>query len=122
MEILTSYLITFSVGGVLCLIAQLLIDLTKMTPARILVLYVTSGVFLTAVGVYRPLVGISGCGATVPLTGFGYALAYGVEKAVSEKGLAGVLTGGLSATAAGITTALVFGYIVALIFKGKPKT
>lgn len=122
MEMLISYLITFAVGGALCLIAQLLIDLTRMTPARILVLYVTSGVVLTALGIYQPLVDIAGCGATVPLTGFGYSLAKGVEKAVQQDGLIGILTGGLTATAAGIAAALVFGYIVALIFKGKPKS
>ncbi|MBQ7160494.1 MAG: stage V sporulation protein AE [Clostridia bacterium] len=121
MEVITSYLITFAVGGALCVIAQLLIDLTKLTPARILVAYVVSGVALTAVGVYEPLADFAGCGATVPLTGFGYALAKGVEKAVDEKGLIGALTGGLTATAAGIATALVFGYIVALIFRARPK-
>ena len=121
METFASYLVTFAVGGALCVIAQLLIDLTRMTPARILVCYVTAGVALTAVGAYGPLVDLAGCGATVPLTGFGYSLAKGVEKAVDSDGLLGALTGGLTATAAGIATALVFGYIVALIFKAKPK-
>ena len=121
MEVITRYLIAFAVGGALCVIAQLLIDLTKLTPARILVAYVVSGVALTAVGVYEPLADFAGCGATVPLTGFGYALAKGVEKAVDEKGLIGALTGGLTATAAGIATALVFGYIVALICRARPK-
>ena len=121
METLTSYLITFAVGGAFCVVAQLLIDLTRMTPARVLVSYVVSGVVLTAFGIYDPLVELAGCGATVPLTGFGYSLAKGVEKAVDSDGLIGALTGGLTATAAGIATALVFGYIVALIFKAKPK-
>lgn len=121
MDTFLNYLIAFAVGGALCVIAQLLIDLTRLTPAKILVGYVVSGVILTAVGVYEPLVGFAGCGATVPLTGFGYALAKGVEKAVDKDGLIGALTGGLTATAAGIATALVFGYIVALIFKAKPK-
>ena len=121
MDAFTSYLITFAVGGALCVIAQLLIDLTRATPARILVAYVVSGVALTAVGLYGPLVDLAGCGATVPLTGFGYALAKGVEKAVDERGLIGALTGGLTATAAGIASALVFGYIVALIFHARPK-
>lgn len=121
MEMLTEYLKAFLVGGAICVVAQLLIDFTKMTPARILVLYVTSGVALTAIGIYEPLVKFAGCGATVPLTGFGYSLAKGVEKAIGQYGLLGALTGGLTATAGGITAAIVFGYIVALIFKGKPK-
>ena len=121
METLTGYLTVFAVGGALCVAAQLLIDLTRLTPAKILVGYVVSGVILTAAGVYEPLVEFAGCGATVPLTGFGYSLAKGVEKSVDEKGLLGVLTGGLTATAAGIATALIFGYFAALIFKAKPK-
>lgn len=121
MEMLTEYLKAFLVGGAICVVAQLLIDFTKMTPARILVLYVTSGVALTAIDIYEPLVKFAGCGATVPLTGFGYSLAKGVEKAIGQYGLLGALTGGLTATAGGITAAIVFGYIVALIFKGKPK-
>ena len=111
------YIKAFLVGGGLCLLGQILIDFTKLTPARILVTYVVSGVFLTAVGVYEPLVKFAGAGATVPLTGFGYSLAKGVQQAVSEQGLLGVLTGGITATAAGITAAVVFGYVIALVAK-----
>ncbi len=117
----TEYLKAFLVGGVICVIAQLLIDFTKMTPARILVFYVTSGVALTALGLYDPLVKFAGAGASVPLTGFGYSLAKGVEKAVAENGLIGAITGGLSATSGGITAAIVLGYFAALLFKSKPK-
>ena len=109
------YVKAFLVGGGLCLIGQLLIDFTKLTPARILVTYVVSGVVLTAIGVYEPLVHFAGAGATVPLTGFGYSLATGVQKAVSEQGLLGVLTGGITATAAGVSAAVVFGYCIALL-------
>ncbi len=116
-----NYLTAFAVGGALCVIAQILIDKTKMTPARILVLYVTAGVALTAVGIYQPLVDFAKCGATVPLTGFGYSLAQGVKKAVDETGLLGALTGGLTATAGGITAAITCAFLVSLIFKGKPK-
>ena len=115
------YVWAFLIGGLLCVVAQVLIDLTKLTPARILVTYVVAGVALTAVGLYGPLVEFAGAGATVPLTGFGYTLAKGVEQAVAEQGLLGALTGGLTATAGGITAALVFGWVVALICKGKPK-
>ena len=115
------YVWTFLVGGLLCVIAQLLIDKCKLTPARILVIYVCAGTFLTLFGLYEPLVEFAGAGATVPLTGLGYTLAHGVEKAVSEKGLLGVLTGGLTGAAAGITAAVVFGYLIALICKPKPK-
>ena len=111
------YLWAFLVGGILCVIGQLLIDFTKLTPARILVSYVVAGVFLTAVGVYDPLVKFAGAGATVPLTGFGYSLAKGVETAVKEQGLVGALTGGLTATAAGIAAAILFGVIAALVAK-----
>ena len=111
----------FLVGGILCLIAQVLIDKTKLTPARILVVYVVAGVLLGAVGLYEPLVKFGGAGATTPLTGFGYLIAKGVQKAISEKGLLGALTGPLTAAAGGIAAALVFGFIVALVFKGKPK-
>ena len=109
-------LIAFLVGGAICTIGQLLISFTKLTPARILTSYVVSGVLLTGLGVYRPLVDFAGCGATVPLTGFGYLLATGVEKAVAEKGLLGALTGGLTSTAGGITAAILFGVIMSLIF------
>ncbi len=114
-------LIAFIVGGLFCAIAQVLIDRTKLTPARILVLYVVSGVFLTAVGLYEPLVKFAGNGATTPLTGFGYSIAKGVEEAVDKLGLTGALTGGLTATSGGITAAMLCGLIVSLIFKSKPK-
>ena len=116
------YLKAFVVGGLLCLIGQLLIDFTKLTPARILVGYVVGGVALTAIGVYEPLVRFAGCGATVPLTGFGYSLAKGVQKAIGEQGLLGALTGGLTATAAGITAAMVFGYVAALCTRSRDKS
>ena len=111
----------FLVGGFFCLVGQVLIDFTKLTPARILVSYVVSGVALTAVGVYEPLVKFAGAGATVPLTGFGYSLANGVKEAVAQYGILGALSGGLTATAAGITAAIVFGYIMSLIFKSDMK-
>ena len=121
MDTFLTYLSVFAVGGILCVIAQILIDKTKVTPARILVGYVVAGVFLTAIRVYGPIVKFAKAGATVPLTGFGYSLAKGVEKAVDERGLIGVLTGGLTGTAAGITAALVFAFLAALFFKSKPK-
>lgn len=111
------YFYAFLIGGALCVIGQLLIDFTKLTPARILVSYVVSGVFLTAVGVYEPLVKFAGAGATVPLTGFGYALAKGVEQAVSQKGFTGALSGGLTATSTGIAAAVFFGVIAAVFFR-----
>ena len=115
------YVKAFLCGGVLCIIGQLLIDKTKLTPARILTTYVVSGVFLTAVGVYPWLVEWGGSGATVPLTGFGYSLARGVREAVAEKGLLGAITGGVTSTAGGITAAIFLGVIVAFLFKPKPK-
>lgn len=111
------YLKAFICGGILCAIGQILIDKTKLTPARILTGYVVAGVILSAVGVYAPLAEWGGAGATVPLTGFGYSLAKGVQKAVGEKGWLGVLTGGLTATAGGITAAVVFAVLMALLFK-----
>ncbi len=111
----------FVVGGFLCLIGQILIDYTKLTPARILVGYVVAGVALTAVGVYGPLVKFAGAGATVPLTGFGYSLAVGVREAVRQYGLIGALTGGITATAGGISAAILFGFIMSLIFKSGDK-
>ena len=111
----------FLCGGLLCLIGQVLIDLTKLTPARILTGYVVAGVILQALGLYQPLVDWGGAGATVPLTGFGYSLAKGVAKAVGEKGLLGVITGGLTATAGGIAAAVVFGLLMAVLFKPKEK-
>lgn len=115
------YIWAFLVGGLICVIAQVLIDKTKLTPARILVAYVCAGVVLTAVGLYEPLVKFAGGGATTPLTGFGYVIANGVKKGVEEKGLLGALTGGMTAASAGITAALFFSLIAALIFKSKPK-
>ena len=115
------YLWAFLVGGGFCVIAQVLIDRTKLTPARILVVYVVAGVFLGAIGVYKPLVDFAGAGATTPLTGFGYLISKGVREAVDEKGLLGALTGGFTSAAGGITAALVLGYLACLIFKGKPK-
>ena len=111
------YLNAFLCGGILCAIGQILIDKTKLTPARILTGYVVTGVILSALGLYQPIADWGGAGATVPLTGFGHALAKGVEKAIADKGWLGVLTGGLTATAGGITAAVVFGVIMALIFK-----
>lgn len=119
---MTSDLIrAFIFGGALCALAQLLIDKTKLTPARILVSYVVAGVALTALGIYEPLVSFAGSGATVPLTGFGYALACGVRESVAREGLYGVLRGGLSATSAGICAAIFLSLLASLIFKGKPK-
>lgn len=115
------YLWSFIIGGAICVIGQLLIDFTKLTPARILVAYVVSGVVLTALGLYRPLVEFAGAGATVPLTGFGYAITNGVKTAVDEQGALGILTGGLTATAAGITAAIILGIAVAVIFKPRIK-
>ena len=117
MEVFMEYFWAFVVGGGFCLIGQLLIDLTKLTPARILVIYVVAGVILGACGVYEPLVEFAGAGATVPLTGFGYALSEGVKTAVAEDGLLGALTGGFTAAAAGLTAAVVFGLVVARCFK-----
>ena len=116
------YVKAFVVGGILCLIGQILIDKTKLTPARILVSYVVAGVLLTAVGLYPCIVDFAGAGATVPLTGFGYCLAKGVRDAVDADGLLGVLVGGLKATAGGITAAVVSGLIASLIFKARDKT
>lgn len=116
-DMLIEYLKVFAVGGALCAIGQLLIDKTKLTPARILTVYVVSGLILEAAGLYSPLVKWAGAGATVPLTGFGSTLARGVEKAVSEKGVLGAFTGGFTAAAAGICAAVFFGIIVALLFK-----
>lgn len=115
------YVWSFLVGGALCVIAQILIDKTKLTPARILVGYVTAGVILGAIGVYQPLVDFAGAGAATPLTGFGNLIAKGIRKAVNERGLLGALTGGLTAAAGGTAAALVFGYLAALIWRGKPK-
>ena len=115
------YLKAFLVGGILCVIGQILIDKTKLTPARILVTYVVSGVILGGLGIYEKVADWAGAGATVPLTGFGYTLAKGVKKAVLEDGWLGAFTGGITATAGGITAAIFFGLLVAFLFKPKPK-
>ena len=109
------YLYAFLIGGILCLIGQALIDFTKLTPARILVAYVVAGVVLGALGLYEPLVDLAGAGASVPLTGFGYNLSKGVKEAVSQKGFLGVLTGGFTAAAAGISAALIFGALASVL-------
>lgn len=116
------YLKAFVVGGLICMLGQLLIDKTKLTPARILVCYVVLGVILGGAGVYEKLVDFAGAGASVPLTGFGNNLAKGVRQAVAENGLLGALTGGITAAAGGITAAMVFGFLAALIFKPKDKS
>ena len=120
-DTILKFVYAFVVGGLLCVIAQIIIDKTKLTPARVLVSYVVAGVILKAIGIYEPLVKFAGNGATTPLTGFGYSLAKGVEKAVDQYGLIGVLTGGLTGTAGGITAAMVFGLLAALLFNAKPK-
>lgn len=113
------YLQAFLTGGILCAIGQILVDKTKLTPARILVAYVVGGVVLTALGIYDHVVKFGGAGATVPLTGFGYALANGAREAVAKNGWTGIFTGGVTAAAGGITAAIVFGYLAALIFSPK---
>lgn len=117
----TTYLYAFLVGGGFCLVAQVLIDKTALTPARILVLYVSVGVLLGALGWYAPLRNLAGCGATLPLTGFGANIADGVKKAVEADGFLGIFKGSFTAAAVGCSAALVFGYLTALIFKGKRK-
>ncbi len=121
MDHILTYITAFAVGGILCVIAQLLIDKTALTPARILVGYVVAGVVLGAIGVYKPLVEIAEAGATTPLTGFGYLISKGVKEAVNKDGLLGALTGPLTAASAGITAALVFGLMAAVVFRGKRK-
>ncbi len=115
------YFNAFLCGGILCVIGQILIDKTPLTPAKILVTYVTAGVILGALGIYQHLIDWAGAGATVPLTGFGSLLAKGVKKAVEEQEFLGALTGGVTAAAGGITAAIFFGFLVALLFKSKPK-
>ena len=116
------YVKAFLVGGFLCAIAQVIIDKTKLTPARILVSYVVTGVILGGLGLYEPLVNFAGAGATVPLTGFGYALANGVRKAVEEQGFLGILTGGLAACSGGITAAMVAGLLASFFFRARDKS
>ena len=117
MDILLRVIYAFLVGGGICVIGQVLIDRTKLTPARIMVGFVVMGVILTAIGLYEPLVNFAGAGATVPISGFGYSLAKGVEEAIKEYGVIGIITGGLTATAAGITGVIVLGIIAAVISK-----
>lgn len=117
-----AFLNAFLCGGILCLIGQLLIDLTNLTPARILSSYVVAGVFLGAVGIYGPLKEWGGAGATVPLTGFGYLLYQGVKEAVDKDGFLGIFTGGLTSAAGGITAAILFGFLMAMIFKPGDKS
>ena len=116
------YIKAFIIGGIFCAIGQILIDKTKLTPARILVGYVVIGVILGAVGIYKPLVDFAGAGATVPLTGFGYLLSDGVKKAVTEQGFLGIFQGGLKATASGITAAVIAGLLMGIIFKARDKS
>ena len=115
------YLLAFLMGGFLCVLAQLLIDFTKLTPARILVLFVVVGVAFSAFGWYKPLRDVFGCGISVPLLGFGGGIGEGVKKALAEEGALGILSGGLTATAAGVTAALLWGVLAAVVGKSKPK-
>ena len=117
MELFIDCAKAFLVGGLICMIGQVLIDYTKLTPARILVTYVVSGVALTAAGIYAPIVEFAGAGATVPLTGFGFSLANGVVEAIEQYGFIGIMCGGLTATAAGVTAAIFFGFLMSLIFR-----
>ena len=119
---MVEYIKAFLVGGSLCLIGQILIDKTKLTPARILVSYVVLGVLLGGIGIYQPIVDFAGAGASVPLTGFGNTLAKGVREAISEDGFLGIFTGGLKASAGGITAAIVSGLLASIIFKAKDKS
>ena len=119
MDMFMEYLKAFMVGGIFCVIGQLLLDFTKLTPARILVGYVVAGVILSAVGLYKPLIDFAGAGATVPLTGFGHLLANGVKEAIGSDGMIGIMTGGLTASAGGIAASVFFGYVVSLIARPK---
>ena len=121
MDVIMKFVWAFVVGGAFCIVAQILIDKTSMTPARILVLYVVVGVVLGAVGVYKPLVDFAGAGATTPLTGFGYLISKGVKEAYEERGLIGALSGGFTAASVGIAAALIFAYVATLFTRGKPK-
>lgn len=120
-QMIIEYLKVFLTGGLICTVGQILIDKTKLTPARILVLFVTLGVIFTAIGLYKPMVDFGKAGATVPISGFGYALANGVMEEVDAKGFMGIFTGGVKATSAGIAAAIVFGYLTALFAKPKLK-
>ena len=121
MNIFLACLRAFLIGGAFCVIAQILIDKTNLTPARILVVYVVAGVILGGIGIYQPLVEFAGAGATVPLTGFGFLISKGVKQAVEEQGILGALTGTLATTSGGIAAALIFSYLASLCFRGKPK-
>ena len=121
MDIIVRCARSFLFGGALCTVAQILVDKTKLTPARILVSYVVAGVILGAIGVYKPLIDFAGAGASTPLTGFGYLISKGVKQAVDEEGLIGAFTGGLTSSAAGITAALFFGLLAALFFRSKAR-
>ena len=121
MEMITGYFRAFIIGGALCVIAQILVDRTKLTPARILVSYVVAGVFLGAIGIYKPFIEYAGAGASTPLTGFGYLISKGVREAVDKDGLLGAFTGGLTSSAAGITAAMFFGFLVSLFFRSKAR-
>ena len=121
LETLLQLLKAFIVGGLICVIGQILIDKTKLTPARILVSFVVAGTILSALGLYQPLVDFAGAGATVPLTGFGHLLIKGVKEGIAKDGLLGILTGGLTSTAGGITASILCGVLVAMIFKPKNK-
>ena len=116
------YLWAFVVGGLICVVGQILIDKTKLTPARILTGFVVAGVILTAIGVYKPLAEFAGAGATVPISGFGYLMAQGVEKAIHSDGAIGILTGGFTAAAAGIAAAILFGFLAGLFYKPGDKS
>lgn len=121
MDTIMPYIWAFVVGGLFCTAAQILIDRTKLTPARILVGYVVIGVIAGGLGIYKPLVDLAGCGATTPLTGFGFLISQGVKEAVDKDGFLGILTGGITAAAGGITAALFFGLLMAIFTKSKPK-
>lgn len=121
MDVIMEYVRAFLVGGAFCAVAQILIDKTRLTPARILVTYVVCGVALGALGIYKPLIDFAGAGATLPISGFGYLISRGVREAIDREGFMGILTGGLTATAGGITAALFFGLVASLIFKSKPR-
>lgn len=121
MSTLTDYMWCFVIGGAICVVGQLLMSLTRLTPARILVIFVTAGVLLSALGLYEPLVELAGAGATVPLTGFGHSLGTGAIEGAMEKGALGAFTGGIAATAGGVAAAIFFGYLCAVIFTPKTK-
>ena len=121
MDVFMKYFWAFLIGGAFCIVAQILIDKTSLTPARILVLYVVTGVILGAVGLYEPLVELAGAGASTPLTGFGYLISKGTREAVDKRGLLGALAGGFTSSSVGITAVLVFSYIAVLFSRGKPK-